>query len=81
MATGELKIPTSREPMQVHCLTPDFIMRRILSALEDNKITEDFIDHISKYSSDTYEKIPVSIPSTLVNTTSIESVPPASMSK
>ena len=50
------KSPTSREPVQMHCLIPDFTMRRILSALEDNKITEEFIDDMSKASSVTTEK-------------------------
>ena len=49
---------TSREPMQMHYLIPDYTMRRILSALEDHMITEEFIDHINKASSNTAGKIP-----------------------
>ena len=30
--------PTTRLPMQMHCLTPDHTMRRIVTALEDNNI-------------------------------------------
>ena len=42
------KFSLTREPMKMHCIMPDYTMRRILSALEDHKITEDFIDHIKK---------------------------------
>ena len=75
------KSPVSHQPMQMHCLTPDFTIRRILSALVDNKITEDLVDHISKVSSGTNEKIPTSNIPVFVNTTSIKSVPPASISE
>ena len=65
----------------MHCLIPDFTMRRTLSVFKDHKTTKEFIDHISKASINTNEKIPASIPPALVNNTSIESVPPVSVSK
>ena len=42
----------------------DYTMRRIVTALKDNKITEEFIDHISKVSS-------VAITPVSVNTSTI----------
>ena len=59
---------------------PDYIMRRIVSVLKDHQITEEFIDHISKSSTDIAE-ITASFPPALVNATSIQSVPSVSSSK
>ena len=52
----------------------DYTMKRILAALEDPKMIEEFIDNISKPSSDTKEIVPVSIPPASVNTTPSETI-------
>lgn len=54
---------------------PDYTIKK-LSELEDNKITEEFIYHIRRASSNTNEKVPASSPPASVNTTSSELTPP-----
>ena len=58
----------------MNCLTPYYTMRRIVAVLNDNKITEEFIDDISKVCS-------VAITPTSVNTPTIGSVKPPPISK
>ena len=67
--------PTTREPMQMHCLMPDYTMRRVVTALKDNEITEELIDKISK------EVSSAAITSTSVNISTIGSVKPPRRSK
>lgn len=40
--------PTSRVPMEMHCLTPDYTMSRIVQAFEQAHLTEDVIEDLFK---------------------------------
>ena len=56
------KSPTTRVPMEMHCLTPDYTMSRIVEAFEDNHLTEEVIDDLFRSLSAPSTPIPVEVP-------------------
>ena len=56
------KYPTTRVPMEMHCLTPDHTMSRIVESFSNNHLTEEVIDDLVRSLSAPPTPMPVEVP-------------------